>query len=356
MLNNELCYCFVKDNNLPMPISPMVNDESKFMYFCHLYEDMYQSFSLLSEMNREIDNDFNGNADAFLKYFYGVRDKMINDILGCEAYKNFINADMNMFPISENLKYIPKGNVYNSENVGKIFLSIDLKSANFQALKFFDKSIVKNEDTYEEYLKHYTLSDYIAKSKYTRQVVFGKCNASRQIAIEKHLMSKFVDCFKYEDELLKLVRFNNDEVVFEVNWHNLLSQIGLNTFKKLWQKQIEQASKDSGVDVSYKFFKLEAVCLHSKKRDKDRNLTYVLRFDCFDNYDGFKYEFKTLPSIYHAITYKLYEHLAQCKNDYYFEYEGLDAYIDDFFTLKRFTTKEDIIKYNKENSNNEEQN
>lgn len=328
--NRELCKRFVNDNNLPIPI---LTDSDKFFYYVNLYEGIYGSKSLWDEMVSEIEKNFKGNSNLFLEHFYQVRDKMITDILENPKYKEFNNVDMKQFQVCEKLKNVPKGNVYTCDNIGKCFVSIDLKKANFQAMKFFDKSLVQNSDNYRDYVKHYTNSEYMINSKYTRQVVFGKCNASRQITIEKYLMSKFYEMFKYSEDMLKLVRFNNDELVFEVvdddvkNYHTHLCNCVTN--------YVENTSIESGVDVSCTIYHLSGFCLHSHRKDEDRKPFYVLH-----NLLNGKIIFKEVPQTYHAITYKLLNRLELTKNDYYFQYEGLDAYIDDYFTLK-FIDKKD---------------
>ena len=182
--NLDLCKRFVSDNNLPIPI---LHDKEKFDYYLDLYENLYHSRSLWESLCNEIDTKYSGDINEFLNTYYIIRDKMITDILENEKYQEFLKVDMSKFNVTEDLKKFPKGNVYNLDNIGKCFLSIDLKKGNFQAIKYFDKSIVKNKDTYEEYVGHYIDSKYLQGSKYTRQVVFGKCNASRQIAIESIL-------------------------------------------------------------------------------------------------------------------------------------------------------------------------
>ena len=321
----ELCKRFVTDNNLPIPI---LNDKDKFLYFIALYDKSFKTKSLYKEMCDEIVNDFNGNANLFLSHYYQVRDNMINDILDNPKYKEFLTRNMKEYDVCDKLKNTPKGNVYNSDNIGKRFLSIDLTKANFQALKSFDNSLVLYADTYEDYVKHYTNSKYVCMSKYTRQVVFGKCNPSRQITMEKYLMSLFYENFDYSEDIAKLVRFNNDELVFEVEGEiteSLLDDI---------YSAIKNAEFGSGVNVSYSVYKLEAMRLHSAKKNEDRNLNFVLH-DCVTN----RYKFKEVPQTYYAITYKLFYKIPLLKEDFYFRYEGLDAYIDDEFTLKYFKEK-----------------
>lgn len=328
--NRELCKRFVNDNNLPIPV---LSDCDKFFYYVNLYEGKYGSKTLWEEMVSEIEKNFKGDSNLFLEHFYQMRDKMITDILDNPKYKEFNSADMKQFQVCEELKNVPKGNVYDCDNIGKCFVSIDLKKANFQAMKFFDKSLVQNCDNYRDYVKHYTNSEYIINSKYTRQVVFGKCNAGRQITIEKYLMSKFYEMFKYSEDILKLVRFNNDELVFEIltdeaaNYNTLFCS-GIANY-------VENISIESDIDVSCTIYYLSGFCLHSHRKNEDRKPFYVLH-----NLMNGEVIFKEIPQTYHAIAYKLLNNLELTKNDYCFQYEGLDAYIDDYFTLNLIDKKD----------------
>lgn len=324
IFNLDLCKRFVSDMNLPIPIT---DSRERFFYYIDLYQDKFSSRDKWDSLCNEITIDHNGDVNKFLEYFHHIRDKMINDVLDSDGYKDFITTVMNKYTVCDDLKNIQHGNVYNPENVGKNFLSIDLKSGNFQALKYFDKSIVLNEDTYDEYISRYTSSKYIQRSKYFRQVVFGKCNASRQITIEKHLMSEFYKNFKYREDWLNLVRFNNDELVFELTFNVENTHI---------RREINQIIKDTmdecGIDVSFKFYHLYAMYLQSKRTGKCRNLSYILTSST--HYGGLpirEMELKEVPSTFYAIVYKLIQGNKLCKDDYYFTYEGLSAYIDDDF-------------------------
>ena len=329
--NLDLCKRFVSDNNLPIPI---LHDKEKFDYYLDLYENLYHSRSLWESLCNEIDTKYNGDINEFLNTYYIIRDKMITDILENEKYQEFLKVDMSKFNVTEDLKKFPKGNVYNLDNIGKCFLSIDLKKGNFQAIKYFDKSIVKNKDTYEEYVGHYIDSKYLQGSKYTRQVVFGKCNASRQIAIEKYLMSKFYESFNDKVGVLKLERFNTDELVFEViDYHELSQDVKLMLLNYI-ANIVENAANYSGIEVSYNVYTLKSACLYSEKNDKERNPFYVLINEQQGEQKKWDYKFKEVPLAYHALCYKLWVGKELIPTDYYFRYEGLDAYIDDKFTLK----------------------
>lgn len=338
--SKELCKRFVEDTRFPMPV---VNNADRLQYYLDLYEKDYGTRTAYENMCDEIDIDYGGDQYAFMQAFYDARKNMIDDIKNNPKYQNFINCDMSVYGICDELKKAPKGDIYNATNVGKWFISVDLCKANFQAMKYFSKELVLNEDSYDGYVSRYSMSEYMVTSKHTRQIVFGQTNPARQITIEKHLMSKLYENLEYDHDWLKVARFNNDEIVFEINiveWANLLDVQGIATdFKRL----IKIASKKTGVEVSISLFKLGAMCLHSLRTNKFRRLNYFLLPAKSNN----NYIFKGVPLTYHSLVYKLFNGMAVTKEDYYFRYEGLDAYIDDDFELVICKTAEEAIEKEK---------
>lgn len=347
--SKELCKRFVEDTRFPMPV---VNNAERLQYYLDLYEKDYGTRTAYENMCDEIDLDYNGDQYAFMQAFYDAREKMINDIKENPVYADFLKQNMSVYTICDELKSVPRGDVYNATNVGKFFISVDMKEANFRAMKHFSKELVLNEDSYYEYVSRYTTSEYMVTSKHTREIVFGQCKAERQITIEKHLMSKLYENLEYDHDWLKVARFNNDEIVFEINVGeraNLLDVQGITTdFERL----VNIASKKTGVEVSISVFKLGAMCLHSLRTNKFRRLNYfLLPAKSTDDY-----RFKGIPLTYHSLVYKLFNGMAVTKEDYYFRYEGLDAYIDDDFELVICKTAEEAIekeKLTKKNKNDD---
>lgn len=69
-----------------------------------------------------------------------------------------------------------KYDIYNIANSGKIFLSIDIIQANFTILRDLCPSIFVKDSkvlSWYKFVKNLTKSEFIAKSKYFRELVFG---------------------------------------------------------------------------------------------------------------------------------------------------------------------------------------
>lgn len=204
---------FVKDYNLPINI---FNDEM-FSYYRKLYKDFWP-FEAECLMDKEL-AAFNGNVDAWLESYSQLRDTIINTLENSEEYIAFNNRDMSEFDIPNIC--IGEHSLYNEETDGGLFLSIDLKKANFQALKYVG---VLKDNTYEDFIHRFGGSDYFANSKYLRQVIFGKLNPKRQVKVEKYLVYKIHSLINGTDSI-ELYSINSDELVYKcTNLKDLLTE------------------------------------------------------------------------------------------------------------------------------------
>lgn len=293
---------FISDLKLPIGIT----EEPHFRYFLNLYEKEWKAETKWNELIRLIDDKFNYNPQLFLEEYYKIRDNIITTIENSEAYKRFNECDMNKYSIGK--MNVSSNNIYNNLNIGKRFLSIDLKKANFQALKFVDPNIVLGAETYEDFIGNFTDLDYVKESKYTRQVIFGKLNPKRHITVEKYIMKSILDYIKenlpYFNDFT-LVSFANDEIVFEIG-ENHEDRRGL----------ADQIKKDTGFYVSVEEFRLYGLQLKSSTTFDDLPTVYFKLFD-----DNTK-KMKGCPLPYHAVAYKKLHGMVTNSHDYCFKYEN----------------------------------
>ena len=197
---------FVKDYNLPINIF----DDNLFEYYIQLYD--FFPYLRYKETIEKIENEYDGCVEKWLEYCASVRDNAINGVIETEEYKNFNSMDLSQYNFTP---ICGERSCYTEETNGKRFLSIDLRKANFQALKYVG---VIYDVTYEQFVNRFGGDGYIANSKYLRQVIFGKMNPSRQIKIEKYLMSKVYEAIKDTTEKYGFTIFsmNSDELIFEI--------------------------------------------------------------------------------------------------------------------------------------------
>lgn len=296
MYSHKLLKRFVKDYKLPI----QVVQEPYFSYFMDLYNSQYKTkekFKLLQESRNKFNSD-----DEFLEEYYKIRDNVITTIKNVPEYKIYNEMDMKHFDI---LNYnFPKHDIFNMGNVDKYFISIDLKKANFQALKWLNSELVLNCDTYKEFLSKFTDLEYMHNSKYLREVIFGNMNPKRQVKVEKYMTNKILKLL-LEYNIIKeneIRMFSNDELIFEkssTETYELFNDI----------RVIDAIKNQLNFDVTIEKYKLKNVKGSTKYFVKE-----------FINKPG--YELMCIPLVYHSQVYKKYNNLPLDENDLVFFYEN----------------------------------
>lgn len=291
---------FIKDNGLKIPVV----EEPHFSYYLDLYEQKFSSRTLYQIYLDSIKNA--GGSDQFLKSMRKTREKIIDDVKSNEKYQEFLLCDMSQFDLNN---FTTKDSLYNHTNTGKVFVSIDLVEANFQALNAYDKTIL-NADSYEELVSRYTKNEFFKNSKQIRQVIFGDLNAKRQMKIQKYIMS-----------LVKNVLINNgikeenikacspDEIVFSLQ----------DEYTDETHQYLKSLIKDETIS-KYKFH-LNVFKMEELKKDLS---VFVKRYL---NKDG--YSIKRCSSTNYAEVYKFIEGLPVNELDRSFMYEGRLVYFKD---------------------------
>ena len=322
--NHALAQRFVNDMNVPIQVIDNEHFENRLL----TYEPANRTWTLWKETLQEIEERFDEDADKFLEDYYNVRDAVIKAVTENEAFQKFNNCDMNRFKIQTPLHPRNK-DLYNGENAGKVFVSFDLVKSNIQALNYADKEILFNSDTYEDFIKHFTVSKYITRSKYFRQVVFGQMNPKRHITIAKFLISKVYETLREHGLDWELVSVSSDDIVFEVpediEWNYALLYAKL---KHEWEGIIWDVL---GLKVRFEMFRLDAYNLKTENCDK------VCTFYTKTHSDG-KVTWKGIPIQYYGIVYKLMnaESGVQLEHeDYVFEHERCRCDFEENFSIEK---------------------
>ncbi len=289
---------FVKDFKLPIQIV----QEPYFSYFINLYNEQYNTKAKLKMLNNTLSNFESG--EAFLDEYFKIRDNIIKTIEDTENYKQFINGKMDIYNFPNN--NYPSRDVFNMGNINRYFISIDLKKANFQALRYFDKEIVLNCSTYEELISKFTdekTFDYFKGSKYLRQVIFGNMNCKRQCKIQRYMTEQIINL------LIKDTDFQVSDIKMVCN-DEIILQVAEEKVNLLNSNDITNMITDKlGFDIDIEIYKLENI-----KGSKD----YFVKK--FINKNG--YELMCIPLVYHAQIYKAYNDMPLNENDLVFYYEN----------------------------------
>ena len=244
---------FCKDMNLSIKIF----EEPYFANFLELYDKQFKS---ISKYNRFIEavNKF-GSEQAYFEAYNSLKDRVIEYLNNNSDMLFFAREeDMNKFTCQN--KGYPTNDIFKDTNDGKVFVSIDMVKGNFTALHHYNPKIVKNCDTYEDFIRTFTDVPHFVESKYIRQVVFGNVIPKHQVAYEKYLMDMVLT------KLLKtgVVKpknvefFSTDEIVLAVPDEMVCDRMVNEEFYDSVMNVVKWA-KENNINVRGEFFELRKI-------------------------------------------------------------------------------------------------
>lgn len=291
-ISNKLKERFCKECNIPLRLfqEPYFTDRLK------LYDKHYNTLNKWDLFVEELQK-YNCEQDYFEEY-NRVKDAAINDIKKSDGFQRFNKEDMNKYSV----KYtdLPSKDIFKMSNNGKLFVSIDMRKANFSALKNYDSGIFDRANTWEEFIGKYTDNKHIINSKYIRQVILGNCNPRRQVTYEKYLMGGILDYIhEFFIHISNCVFFSNDEIVFDIT--DTYNENTINFLKLCLQEK-------SVVPVKCEVFTLHKINgIQGYYKELEDGKT---EFKCLDNY--------TLPFVL-----RKFQDQEITENDKVFYHEGL---------------------------------
>lgn len=206
-MENKLKQRFVKDYNLPINIY----DDRLFSYYIGLYD--FFPVDTYVKLCQNVEEKYGSNVSLWLDDCAKVRDAAIFGVIESDKYKSF-NDSKNLLKEYDIDVKVGEHSLYSQETDGKRYVSIDLKKANFQALKFAG---VLDDASYEDFITKYGGDEYIINSKYLRQVIFGKMNPGRTVKVEKYIVSKIHEIVSPVFPDWKLYSFNSDELIYSLD-------------------------------------------------------------------------------------------------------------------------------------------
>lgn len=206
-MENKLKQRFVKDYNLPINIY----DDRLFSYYIGLYD--FFPVDTYAKLCQNVEEKYGGNVSLWLDDCAKVRDAAIFGVIESDKYKSFNDSKNLLKEYDIDIK-VGEHSLYSQETDGKRYVSIDLKKANFQALKFAG---VLDDASYEDFITKYGGDEYIINSKYLRQVIFGKMNPGRTVKVEKYIVSKIHEIVSPVFPEWKLYSFNSDELIYSLD-------------------------------------------------------------------------------------------------------------------------------------------
>ena len=198
---------FCKDCNLPINLfdEPYFTERLEALDVCFDCLEKFETFCKELEM-------FDDEQEYFT-YYNTVKDSIITMIQENTQYIKFLSDPFSDVSIIRRSISTGNRNLYIEENDTRMFVSIDMKKANFSALQHYSPEIFKNKPTWEDYVGAFTNSEHIKNSKYIRQVILGACNPKRQITYESYLMSILYMHLKEKIDGLEVFSLGNDEII-----------------------------------------------------------------------------------------------------------------------------------------------
>ena len=272
---------FCKDCNIPLRLF----HEPYFMDRLKLYDKFYGTIEKWNLFVEELQK-YHCEQDYFEEY-NRVKDSAINCIKNSLAYQKFNNEDMNLYKIKNDL---PNKDIFKTDNDNKLFISIDMKKANFSVLQYYGdtigRSMFAGAPTWEDFIGLFTTNKHIINSKYIRQVILGNCNPSRHITYEKYIMNEILeDIIKMIYERFKVVFFSNDEIVIDVTGeYKTISEIELldDTFESLRLYTINDAKVPLKIEL-FSLHKIHGADGYYKRSFNERGEESI-EFKCMDNF------------------------------------------------------------------------
>lgn len=301
--SNSLKTRFVKDYKLPF----QVVQEPMFSYYIESLDSHFDTKKKLEYLTKVVMSL--GGEEQFFAESNRVKDSIISAVQAKEVYKNLQNDRLDEYNVNTNVK---QQDIYNMSNVGRTFISLDLKKANFNVFKMYDSELVLGFDTYEEMVGSVTEFDYFKESKYLRQVIFGNMLPKKQQKLQKWVMSKLIDMLHNDlgIQMEDFVSASSDEVVFAV------APEGVDKFVELVERKLYE---NDDTEQFSDWVRVEAFTLRSVGDKK----FFVKHSDL----DG-SVEFKGIQSYFFMQVFKKYTNQEITDMDKKFYHDGFLATFD----------------------------
>ena len=309
---NLLRHRFVEDTCAPI----QVLQDPYFTQRIKLFDKEFNTYADYLNYEGYVLNKYDGNINKFLEEYHSLRDSIIGKVSTSDAFKAFCEDEKITAEIKNYKPVMGLVNLYTQEQVkegSNMFLSLDMKKANFQTLRWIDPAIVMDCETYDEFISKFSDVDIVKKSKRTREIIFGKLNPSRTMKYEKILMG-IVESYISKTiipEWFDLFSLNSDELIYK-----LKPGLDFKTAIREVSKKIDETTirLNVGLDIRMEFFEL--VCHHFKTRESDKIMNVFVK----QMSDGSK-SYKCANEIYFPQTYKLINGIPVEDDDLVFYYE-----------------------------------
>lgn len=303
-ITSDFINFFIKYTEIPFPTSL----PEHFDYFVELldpYYDVKSKLNLLYDDLKSIDSksidsksiDSNlelnyQNLSKYKKILWNIKEKIKNHIESNAEYQNFLNNVTKSKPNLPQILY-NKQRTYIDQNLNKILLSVDIKSANFRVMKHFCPSLVNKNDEWSDFIGRIINEEFpelfscnfLKQSKPFRTILMNELNRGLFNSYAIIFINDIIEGLKSHEiyNWLKIVSCQNDEIIFEID-------------------QIEQINMNDMADLINNIHNFTKIKLFTLKKIYNQYNYYVT--ESLDNkFDSFK----NISRIHIAQSIKTYE-------------------------------------------------
>ena len=216
---------FIRYTKLPIP----VNDQKHFEYYIDLFDEYYDSkrqYKIFKDCYTKY-NDIESykttireKTDKIIKMFKpeGEKYNLLREYMDMDIEKVYGKVKNNIL-----LEKSTKKGVYIEENSNsdKLFMSIDLKSANFLTVVKHNKDIFDGFSNWYDFMISQGCDEFVASSKHFREVFFGEIKVCKKArGIYKYYLDDVYEFIKekynYKDD--EIVCVSEDEIVLQYKY------------------------------------------------------------------------------------------------------------------------------------------
>jgi len=190
-------FCKMFDLNMPC--------HSEFEYYSGQFSRL-ERWKDMKDLVRLYEEAEGLHGDLF-SYRMAKIDEIVEFVQSTRAYQDLCDENLLPdYPTTKSFDY----------QEGKTYLSIDLKKANWQSVKWHDPAFV-NElgDSYDEFLQKFGLPEVFRRSKHFRQYIFGGLNPKKQMKMQRVILEHVISSL--EEIGLKPIMVKHDEALYDVS-------------------------------------------------------------------------------------------------------------------------------------------
>ena len=292
---------FIDDYKLPI-------QDIKDLDYINYVVDIIGRKKEWEEFINRVKERFGDNVEKYFEYYAEVKESFLNGVKKSPEFMQFNQMDMNKFKIE---KPNVSKSIYTKDNNNKYFLSIDLKQANFQALKYC--GLFKDCDLWQDLISDFTDFPELIKSKSLSSVLFGQLNPSRHITVESYLINNLRPYLSNQG-LNNLVMMASDELVYEID-EELYWEINCIDI-------VEGIREKFGLYITADLFKLVRYAILFKHSERQ-----IEFFEKRKRRVGAQSTLHCITNTYYLIVFKLFYNLLLDPRDFLIEHDGIQARI-----------------------------